>query len=63
MEYGNKILPVIGLLGLFFWCLNFFYFYKKPEIYLPKNFLVKTTRKQLIPPHIKFTDIVTIKKK
>ena len=41
MEYGNKILPMIGLLGLFFWCLNFFYFYKKPEIYLPKNFLVK----------------------
>tara|TARA_B100000029_G_scaffold232910_1_gene230272 strand:- start:3188 stop:4162 length:975 start_codon:yes stop_codon:yes gene_type:complete len=44
MEYGNKLLPIVGILGLLFWSFNFFYFYKKPELYLPKNFLVKKLR-------------------
>jgi Ca-activated chloride channel family protein len=41
MEYGNKFLPIIGLLGLFFWASSFLYLFKKPEFFLPKKFFIK----------------------
>lgn len=46
MEYGNKILPMLGFLGLFFWSSNFFYIFKKPEFFIPKSFFIQ---KMMVP--------------
>lgn len=37
MEFKSIHLAIFGLIGLIFWVLNYFYFFKKPEIILPKK--------------------------
>lgn len=41
MEFENVGFIFFGLLGLIFWVLSFFHFFKKPQIYVPKKNLIK----------------------
>ena len=41
MEIENNYLFLIGILGFLIWSINYFKFFKKAELYLPKNISIK----------------------
>jgi Ca-activated chloride channel family protein len=42
LQFQNPIFFVIGLLGCLFWIINFFYFFKKSQIHIPKKYKIKS---------------------
>lgn len=41
-EYSHPYYALFGLLGLIAWFISFFYFFKKPQIFIPKKFRIKS---------------------
>lgn len=46
MEFENPSYLIFGILGMLFWVVSYFHFFKRPQIYIPKKNLVEVS---LIP--------------
>ncbi len=40
-EFQHPLFVIIGIAGLIFWLISFFYIFKKPQVYIPKKYRIQ----------------------